>query len=115
MWQVVSSENSGLPTGPVSAIVMARGVGRFDGVAWTCFDAQRGLRYDSAASLTAEPRGNVWCAHMLGDISLWDGRSWSFLPGGEGGRPKENLDRATEDRHGRLCFPTRVAALVYTP
>ncbi len=96
-------------------IVMERGVGRFDGAAWTCFDRQNGLRYDSVVSLTADSRGNVWCAHMLGDLSLWDGRTWSFLPGGEEGRPKEDLGRATEDRNGRLWFPTRVGALMYTP
>lgn len=96
-------------------IVVERGVGRFDGTAWTCFGKDGGLMYDSVVSLTADSRGNVWCAHMLGDLSVWDGRSWSHLPGGEDGRPNEDLGRATEDRQGRLWFPTKAGALVYTP
>jgi hypothetical protein len=96
-------------------IVMGSGLGRFDGTTWTQFNKENGLLYDYIASLTADSRGNVWCAHMLGDLSAWDGQRWIHLPGGEEGRPKEDLGRATEDRQGRLWFPSKAGVLVYTP
>jgi hypothetical protein len=96
-------------------IVMGSGLGCFDGATWTQFDKKNGLLYDYVDSLTADSRGNVWCAHMLGELSVWDGQRWSHLRGGEDGRPKEGLGRATEDRQGRLWFPSKAGALVYTP
>jgi hypothetical protein len=96
-------------------MVMSSGVGCWDGVQWTQFNRSTGLLWDSVVSLSADSSGNVWCAHMLGDLSRWNGSSWEHLPGGEGGRPKEDLGRAVEDGLRRIWFPSRAGAVVYTP
>lgn len=98
-------------------IVILHGVARLQGgagaeAAWTCFDRGSGLPYDYVGAITADARGGVWCSHLGGDLSRWDGAGWAHLPGGEEGRGKEPLGRAFEDGQGRLWFPSRAGVVV---
>ena len=100
-------------------IVLGGGVARLDREGddgeWTVFNKETGLMNDRVVALSADSRGNVWVSQMLGDLSRWDGSRWTHFPGGQDGRPDQDLGRCTEDRQGRLWFPSRAGAVVYTP
>ena len=93
-------------------IALSRGVARWDGREWTQWDKDSGLGNAYVEAISTDAAGNVWLAHMLGDLSCWDGTGWSYFPGGEAGRPREALGRALEDRAGRLWFPSRAGVVV---
>jgi hypothetical protein len=96
----------------VGDIQMSAGVARWDGRAWTVFDQSSGLAHNYVHALSTDARGNVWAAHMLGDVSRWDGTAWTLYPGKQDGRGDQSLGHAVEDRQGRLWFPSRCGAVV---
>jgi streptogramin lyase len=57
----------------------------------------------------------VWVSQAFGDLSRWDGVGWTHFPAGADGRAGQDLGRCVEDRQGRLWFPSRAGAVVFTP
>jgi ligand-binding sensor domain-containing protein len=100
-------------------IFLVRGVARLDSEegdgAWTVFNKDTGLLNDYVVAMSTDSRGNMWVSHAFGDLSRWDGVGWTHFPAGEDGRADKNLGRCVEDRQGRLWFPSRAGAVVYTP
>ena len=100
-------------------LVMSSGVARLDGERdggeWTVFNKDTGLLSDYVMALSADSQGNVWLSHPMGDLCRWDGSRWVQFPGGQDGRGDKDLGRCIEDHQGRLWFPSRSGAVVYTP
>jgi hypothetical protein len=96
-------------------IVLGGGVGRFDGTEWTVFNEGTGLSGDYVVAISTDSRGNVWLSLSMGNLRRWDGLRWTQFPGGQDGRGDQDLGRCVEDRQGRLWFPSRAGAVVYTP
>jgi ligand-binding sensor domain-containing protein len=100
-------------------IFLVRGVAQLDSEEgdgeWTVFNKDTGLLNDYVVAMSTDSRGNVWVSQASGDLSRWDGSGWTHLPAGEDGRADKDLGRCVEDRQGRLWFPSRAGAVVYTP
>ena len=82
---------------------------------WTIFNKENGLLSDYVLSLSADSRGNLWASQAWGGLSRWDGSGWTHFPSSEDRLGREDLGRCTEDQQGRLWFPSKAGALVYTP
>ena len=50
-------------------IALSRGVARWDGREWTQRDKDSGLANDYVEAISTDAAGNVWLAHMAGDLS----------------------------------------------
>ena len=100
-------------------IVTGEGLARMDREdddgEWTVFTQDTDLLSDYVVALSTDSRGNVWVSQAFGHLSRWDGSRWTHFPSGQDGRSDRDLGRCTEDRRGRLWFPSQAGALVHTP
>jgi ligand-binding sensor domain-containing protein len=100
-------------------IFLVRGVAQLDSEEgdgeWAVFNKDTGLVNEYVVAMSTDSRGNVWVSQAFGDLSRWDGAGWTHFPAGQDGRADKDLGRCVEDRQGRLWFPSRAGAVVYTP
>ncbi|MBI4324399.1 MAG: hypothetical protein HY674_03975 [Chloroflexi bacterium] len=113
----VWTERDGLPQGCVQAITQTRegylwigtrdGLARFDGVAFTVFNAENtpGLRANDIRSLFADQAGRLWIGTFNGGLSRFhEGKFTCFTQAD--GLPSNGVLNLCEDRQGALWMVT---------